>query len=450
MREVLDRIDRLNPGLNAVVSLGAERALEDATALDRRIGRREIQPESLPLAGLPFLVKDVEDIAGLPTTYGSLLFADAPPADSDSGTVARLRAAGAIPIGKTNTSEFAFEGVTDNRLFGRTLNPWNRDWSPGGSSGGSAAALAAGMAPIATATDAGGSSRGPAAMCGLVGLKPTNGLIGRAAAPIWLDLVTDGVMGTSVADVELLLSVLAGPQPGDVAAAPHWQSNPHPPLPARLLVASRIQPGRPLPPGIEALFRAAVTRLEHDLRLSVEEVAPEAIFPGPPHPDVDSLVLLEPETVEWLGRARVMAARDRFDPFFSRYLDEALAVTLDEYLAARRRRFEHTRALDNILGDQTILVTPTLNITGLLADGSIPGAGEATNAGANTNPQNVTGHPSVSVPAGILQNGLPFGLLLTGPRYRDDLLLRLAAAWERIAPWPLAAPGYVPFGDGPR
>src|SRR6185369_11544925 len=173
--EALERIERLNPALNAVVAIRAADARREAAALDAVIARGGFEPGRLRLAGIPFLVKDVEDVVGLPTTHGSLLFADAPPATADSGTVARLRAAGAIPVGKTNTSEFAFEGVTDNRLFGRTLNPWNRDWSPGGSSGGSAVALAAGLVPIATASDAGGSSRGPAAVCGLVGLKPTNG-----------------------------------------------------------------------------------------------------------------------------------------------------------------------------------------------------------------------------------------------------------------------------------
>ena len=450
VREALDRIDRLNGSLNAVVRVRPE-ALQDAMTLDARHSRSGpgVSAATLPLAGLPFLVKDVEDVAGLPTTHGSLLFADAPPAPADSGTVARLRAAGAIPVGKTNTSEFAFEGVTDNRLFGRTLNPWNRDWSPGGSSGGSAAALAAGLAPIATATDAGGSSRGPAAVCGLVGLKPTNGLVGRAAAPPWLDLVTDGLMGTTVADVALLLSILAGPQPGDVTAAPAWRPSPRPALPQRILAAPRIQPGGPLPPEVDALFRAALRRLDRDLGLPVEEIAPEGIFPGLHHPDVDSLVLLEPETIAWLGRARVEAEREHFDRFFAVYVDEALGVTLDEYLAARRRRFDHARALDDLLGRDRVLVTPTLNTVGLLADGTMPGGGASpTNAGANTNPHNVTGHPAVSVPAGILPNGLPFGLLLTGPRYRDDLLLRLAAAWERVAPWPLTAPRYEVFGVG--
>ena len=443
VERALERIARLDPDLNAVVALCAENARAEAAALDRRLSAE--RDAALPLAGLPLLVKDVEDLAGLRTTHGSLLFADAPPAASDSLAVARLRAAGAIPIGKANTSEFAFEGVAENRLFGRTLNPWNRAWSPGGSSGGSAAALAAGLVPLATASDAGGSVRGPAALCGLVGLKPTNGLIGRGAAPLWLDLVTDGVFGTSVADVELVLGVLAGPAPGDPTSAPRWTPLPDPPLPRRLLVAPRIQPGGPLPDALAALFSSAVARLGSELRLPVEPVEPASIYPGDHHPDDDSLVLLEAETVQWLGRERAVAERERFDRHFEVYLDQALAVTLDEYVAARRRRFEHGRRLDSLLGTDAVLVTPTLNVPGLLADGSTPDGAAKENAMANTNPANVTGHPALSMPAGVGSRGVPFGIQLIGPRYRDDLLLRLAAAWEAIAPWPRSAPGYLPF-----
>ena len=451
VEQALRRIEQDNPAINAVVAYRGDQALDEAERLDAAIAAVAMSDRaSLPLAGLPFLVKDVEDVAGLPTTHGSLLFAEAPAATSDSGTVARLRAAGAIPIGKTNTSEFAFEGVADNRLFGRTVNPWNTAWSPGGSSGGSAAALAAGMVPIATGTDAGGSVRGPAALCGLIGLKPTNGRIGRRGAPEWLDLATDGIFGTTAADVALLLAVMAGPQPGDPTAAPGpWSADPAAPwpLPRRILVASRIQPGPALPPDIAALFEAAVRRLGVDLRLPLEAIGAEAIFPGPHHPDDDSLVLLGAETIEWLGRERVEASRDRFDRWFAPYVDDALAVTVDEYVAARRRRFDHARRMDDLLAGDAVLVTPTRNVAGLLADGTVPGGkGGLANALANTNPQNVTGHPAISLPAGILAPGIPFGLQVTAPRYREDLLLGLASSWERIAPWPATAPGYAPFG----
>ena len=448
----LQRIERHNPGLNAVVALRAEAALAEADRLDAAIATGGAGP--LPLAGLPFLVKDVEDLAGLRTTHGSLLFAGAPPAVADSGTVARLRAAGAIPIGKTNTSEFAFEGVAENRLFGRTVNPWNTAWSPGGSSGGSAAALAAGLAAIATGSDAGGSVRGPAALCGLLGLKPTNGRIGRLGAPEWLDLVTDGIFGGSVADVALLLAVLSGPQPGDPTAAPAGagvlaRAAGGGPLPGRLLVAPRIQPGPDLPAEVAALFADAVRRLESVLGLPVVPVAPESIFPGAHHPDDDSLILLGAETVAWLGRARIVAERERFDRWFAPYIDAALAVDVDAYLAARRRRFGHARHLDDLLGDRDVLLTPTLNVEGLLADGTVPGAEPGlVNALANTNPQNVAGHPALSMPAGRFASGIPFGLQVTAPRYREDLLLAVATRWEQVAPWPPAAPDYEMFGAG--
>ncbi len=176
IERALERISRLDGQLNAVVALRGDAALEEALALDARVAAGD---DPGPLAGVPVLVKDLEDVAGLRTTRGSVLFADAAPARQDGLTPARLRAAGAIVVGKTNLPEFATEGYSANLVFGATRNPWGLEWSPGGSSGGSGAALAAGLAPIATATDGGGSVRIPAALCGLVGIKPTNGLIAR-------------------------------------------------------------------------------------------------------------------------------------------------------------------------------------------------------------------------------------------------------------------------------
>ena len=166
VRESIERIGRLDPALNAVTAVWPEEALAEAEKLDQR------GPEG-PLAGLPLLVKDNTDVAGKLTSYASRTMLDRPPAERSEVTVERLVAAGAVPIGRTNLPEFAFQGYTDSKLFGPTRNPWGLDWSPGGSSGGSAAALAAGLAPIATAGDGGGSIRTPAAFCGLAGLKPT-------------------------------------------------------------------------------------------------------------------------------------------------------------------------------------------------------------------------------------------------------------------------------------
>ncbi|MGH2678713.1 MAG: amidase, partial [Actinomycetota bacterium] len=169
----LERIERLDPGIGAVVVLRADQATAEATAIDERIAAGD---DPGPLAGIPCLIKDIEDLEGMPTTHGSLLFRDAPPAHADGLMASRLRVAGAIPVGKANTPEFAAQGFTANRVFGATRNPWAPEWSPGGSSGGSGAAVIAGMVPIATATDTGGSIRIPGAFCGLAGLKPTNGV----------------------------------------------------------------------------------------------------------------------------------------------------------------------------------------------------------------------------------------------------------------------------------
>ncbi len=441
VQEALQRIERHNPALNAVVSLRAEEARDDAGALDERIARGE---DPGPLAGVPFLVKDMEDVAGMRTTFGSLLFADAPPATRDGLIPRRLRAAGAIPIGKTNLPEFAFAGFTDNRLFGPTRNPWNVEWSAGGSSGGSAAALAAGMVPVATATDGGGSIRIPSALCGLVGLKPTNGVIGREPIPDWIDLSTFGPIASSVADVRLLLEVEAGPVPGDPTALPHPLET-RPDLPRRALAAHRFVDYGPLPEGVRASFQSALARVELDLGLPVEPLGGGVLRSG--DSGADWLTMCAAEHVHHLGAGLVRANLERFSEPFRARMERGLAVGIDEYLAVRRRRFDYVRELDLLLGEDAVLLLPTLGYGGWRPDGVIPETGrEARREGySNTRETNLTGHPSLSVPAGISPNGLPFGLQIVGPRFRDDLVLNVGAAWEAANPWPPVAPGFEPF-----
>jgi Asp-tRNA(Asn)/Glu-tRNA(Gln) amidotransferase A subunit family amidase len=445
VERALERIERDDPPLNAVVRVRADEALEEAAALDESVARgRDVGP----LSGIPFLVKDIEDLAGLPTTFGSLLFADAPPAERDGLVPGRLRAAGAIPIGKTNTPEFAVEGFTANRLWGTTANPWSRAWSPGGSSGGSGAAVAAGLAPIATATDGGGSIRIPAAFCGLVGLKPTNGVVGRSPIPDWIDLSTDGPFATTVADLRLLLELAAGPVAGDPSALPTWSPGPGG-MPARVLAAPRFTPWGPLPDEVASNFDASLRRLEDTLGVAIDRLEPESIF-RTGNPDTDWFVICATEHVSKLGRALVEAGLERMHPAVRSFLEDGLATSLDEYLAARRRRFGYVRELDELLGGDAVIATPTLASTGWTVDGWMPGPDRRGVPAEvyNTAVQNITGHPAISLPAGVCSNGVPFGLQLTAPRFRDDLLLDAAAAWERAQPWPLVAPGYEPFDDG--
>ncbi|MGI9614473.1 MAG: amidase, partial [Acidimicrobiales bacterium] len=221
-REVVEgalaRIEELEPKLNAFVAIDGDRAMADAAMIDERL----VNEEGVgPLAGMPLAVKDLEDVAGFPTRYGSVLSSDAPAA-GDSVLVARLRAAGCIVVGKTTTPEYGHKGVTESTLSGVTRNPWRLDRSPGGSSGGSGAALASGMVPLATGSDGGGSIRIPAALGGLSGIKTTQGRVpnGGPNPPGSGLLSVKGPMATRIDDVVFALDMCVGPHPTDPFSLP--------------------------------------------------------------------------------------------------------------------------------------------------------------------------------------------------------------------------------------
>ena len=452
VRESLRRIEALDGPINAVVARCDEVALAAAADVDARVARGQ---DPGPLAGLPMLVKDLEDVAGMVTTKGSLTLADSAPAVTDGMAPQRLKAAGAIVVGKTNLPEFASEGFTSNLLFGATANPWALAWSPGGSSGGAGAALAAGLAAIATGTDGGGSIRIPAAFCGLVGLKPTRGLVGRRPIPDWLDLSTDGPLATSVADLRLLLEILAFPAAGD----PESFRLARPLAPARpthLVAAERTHNFGPLPSEVVERFHEAVGAYAELVALPVQWLSPDELFPAAltaafgmaPNPDWDWFLIAAAEHVGSLGRDWVRTNLDRLHPATAEFLGLGLDVDIDAYLAARRRRFDYAARLDEVIGEFGVLLTPTVAVSGLPADGRLDDTGRlgATDADVySTATQNLTGHPAISVPAGRCDNGVPFGLQLTTARGTDWWLLDLAARWEAAHPWPLVAPGYEVF-----
>ena len=435
VQDALDRVERLDPGIGAVVALRADAALAEADLVDGRVAGGE---DPGALAGIPCLIKDIEDLRGLPTTHGSLLFQDAPPADRDGTTCARLRGAGAIPVGKSNTPEFATEAFTTNLVAGATRNPWDPAWSPGGSSGGSAAAVAAGMVPIATATDTGGSIRIPSALCGLIGIKPTNGVVARDPELCWPDLTTCGPLATDVDDLRILLEVMGRPR---------WSRRAEPRRPERVVAARRFGPPAPLPEAVEAAFQRALADVEEVLGLPVEAAPPDGLLEG--DPDGDWGRWAAPELIAWLGRERAEHSLDLLHPTTRPFVELGMRLSLDDYLAVRARAHRRADALDAILGEAGIVATPTLAVEGWRPDGSMPESGAPTPPleAYNTSVQNQTGHPAVTLPAGLLPNGLPFGLQLTGPRFADGMLLDLADAWQRARPWPAVAPGYRPFGS---
>lgn len=429
-------------GLNAVVALRAEQALQEADALDRAVAAGETVLG--PLTGVPLLVKDTHDVAGLVTTHGSRWFADASPATRDSLVVARLRAAGALVVGKTNQPEFCIEGFTDNPVHGATTNPWDPARSPGGSSGGSAAALAAGLAPLVTAGDGAGSARIPAAFCGLLGFKPTNGVVARDGDPDWIDFHTEGLMATTAGDLALQLAVLAGPHAGDPTALP--VALPPAGLPRRIILADRTDDLGPLPADVADQLARRAEDLARLLDVPLERWQPADFFPGW-SPDEDWFTLAAAEHASVFGRARIEQGLDELHPTTAEFLTAGLAVPAEEYLQARRRRYAAVRRLDDVLGTDTALVTPTVAVPGWGPRGEIPGRAPGL-LGADvysTAVQNMTGLPAISLPAGALPGGELFGLQVTMPRWADLGLLQLAARWEQHHPWPRTAPGHPEF-----
>jgi Asp-tRNA(Asn)/Glu-tRNA(Gln) amidotransferase A subunit family amidase len=430
VQESLRRIEAANGVLNAVTALRADEALADAAASDR----------TGALAGLPVLVKDMARCKGMTTTFGSLLYADADPDTIDDIVVARLRAAGAIVIGRSNTPAFGHTAVTTNAVYGATRNPWNPERSPGGSSGGSGAALAAGLVPLATSSDGGGSVRIPASCCGLVGYKPTMGGIGRNVLPRWMSLSTQGATGRRVADVALEASVTLGPAPGDILSLPAGSVAYEPVRPARVLACRSFRAD--VDGVIEDALRDAVAALERD-GLPVEWI----------DPPFDRSVAMDWFTIASADLAESMQEHRRhwatFESTLSAQLEHGEDVTLTEYIGAQRRRYDCAARLDALLGTDTVLVLPTCNAVSWPAEGPMPrGAGgveDDLSIAVNTTDLNFTGHPAVSAPLGHDQYGVPFGIQIVGPRFRDGLALGLAAVLERIRPWPTVAAGYEPY-----
>jgi Asp-tRNA(Asn)/Glu-tRNA(Gln) amidotransferase A subunit family amidase len=380
-----------------------------------------------------------------------LLLTDSAPASAHGTVPQRLVDAGAIVVGKANLPEFATEGYTDNLVFGVTRNPWQRDFSPGGSSGGSAAALASGLVPIATATDGGGSIRIPAAFCGLVGLKPTHGVIGRWPTPDWIDMSTEGPFATSADDLALLWRVMSGRRDGDPASLPAQMLAEVGATSevSRVFALGRMTSDAALPDEVAPMFETAVVHMSDLVGVPVQRVTSRQLC-GDADIDDDWFTVATAEHVARFGREWVEAGLEQMHPAARGFMEWGLGITLDQYLAARRRRFDAVRALDALLGDDGILLSAVNAAAGWLADGRMTSADEPGMLPPdvfNTPYTNISGHPTLSLPAGVTDVGVPFGLQVIAPRYRDGMLLDLARRWEVTHPWPRVAPGYRTWAD---
>jgi len=449
VRASLARIEAVNPRLNAFVVLCPERALADAEAIDRRLAAGE---DVGPLAGLPLGVKDLEHVAGLPTSFGSVPYRDYRPT-ADSIEVARLKAAGAIVIGKTNTPEFGYTALTKNLVFGVTRNPWNLERTPGGSSGGSSAAIASGMVPLATASDGGGSIRIPACYVGAFGLKPSFGRVPvEARGPgtpmsAWIDTVCYGPLTRTVRDGALFLDAVAGPDPADP------DSLPAPPVSYSAVLAD-LPPGLPIALSktlgyamvqddvwreVEAAA-AAFRELGHRVDFIDDELAGSGGLEPLPDLGVEWALVSASETYAAIGED-IEANRDKFGRAFLEGMEHGKKIGPDFMARAQRKRALLHARLTDLFARYALLLTPTLPTEAFPASGPFPTEingvpiESALGAVAFTYPFNFSGHPAASVRAGLTDAGLPAGMQIVGPRHRDELVLQAAYAYEQARPW---------------
>ena len=424
-----------NDALNAFVHVDERLARASAEAVDAAVARGD---DPGPFAGVPFGVKDLDDCAGMPTSHGSLIYKDRGPVAADSIHVARLRAAGGVPIGKTAAPEFGTLSFTKTKAWGITRNPWDTSRTPGGSSGGSAAAVAAGIVPVATASDGGGSTRIPAGFSGLVGLKPSHGRIPHPGPGV-AQTAVHGLLTTTVADSARHLDITAGPHDDDRLSLPPSDGLRYEELIESLPVA-----------GCRARWSVDLGFVEHvdpDVRRIAEAAASALGAAAGLELDDEDVVLTDPVRTWLSGGAMDLWFSIDEDMWpdiaddLTRYSRDSLEGSKDypisKFARAIRRREQLTLDAARVFREVDVLLTPTTAVPAFAAEGPPPGGAMAT---PFTMLANLCWNPSISVPAGLTGDGLPVGLQITVPRHRDDLALRLARIFEQTNPWPRVAP----------
>ena len=431
MAAFLAQIERLNPQVNAIPTLLPERAEAGAEAADRALAAGEATG---PLHGLPIAIKDLVLTRGIRTTFGSPIYADHVP-DQDEIIVERLRSAGAIIIGKTNTPEFGAGSQTFNPVFGKTRNPYDLERTCGGSSGGAAVSLACGMLPLADGSDLGGSLRNPASFCNVVGFRPSPGRVPHwPTEDLWEPLSVAGPMGRSVADAALLLSVLAGPdprvpiaidEPGEVFRAPLERDF------AGTRVAWSPDLGRyEVEPEVVEVCERSLSVLG-DLSCTVESAHPDLR-------DSDEIFQVLRAWKTAAGKeADYRAHRDRMKDTVIWNIERGLPLSGLEIAGAIAKRSALYQRTFEFFETYEYLVLPSVQVLPFSIDE--PWVREINGKTMETYIDwmglcyaiTVTGHPAISVPCGFSRGGLPVGLQIVGRHHHDFAVLQLAHAFER-------------------
>ncbi|MGH2348611.1 MAG: amidase [bacterium] len=434
---MLARIDRINPRINGYCTVTADHARAAAREAEAAVTRDDTLG---PLHGVPYSLKDLTPTKGIRTTMGSKIFEHNIPSE-DAILVERMRASGAILLGKTNTPEFGIKPFTDNRIFGATANPWARDRSAGGSSGGAAAAVAAGLGPLAEGSDLAGSIRHPASWCGVVGFKPSQGRVARYPTDAaWNAMSAHGPITRTVADAALMFSALVGPDARDPLALPHtgedWARLADGPSVRGLRVAWTPDLGgaAAVDPAIAALCETAARRFG-DLGCVLEADAPQIGNILDPFRMLNAGVRLAT-----VGRY-LDAWREQMDPILVQRLEVGRSLTAEDVGRAEVERSAYHHRVRRFFERYDLLVLPTTAVAATPLAAPLPTqiAGRSiTNHLEMMLPTlafNLSGYPAISVPCGSTADGLPVGLQIVAGWRQDAQVLRAAASFEAIAPW---------------
>jgi aspartyl-tRNA(Asn)/glutamyl-tRNA(Gln) amidotransferase subunit A len=428
-RACLARIEALNPSLNAFITVTAESALAEAQRAESEVQHGGWRG---PLHGIPIALKDLIDTAGVKTTAASALFKDRIPQE-DATVVRRLKDAGAVLLGKLNMHEFAYGGTSVPSFYGRVSNPWNVERIAGGSSGGPAAAVAAGLCYAALGSDTGGSIRQPAAFCGIVGLKPTYGRVSnRGVIPLAWSLDHIGPMTRSVADAAIVLQVIAGYDPDETSS----QDRPV----GRYLESMRQNRGR-LRVGVPREFFFA--NLDPEIQATFDQALAVLVRIGAETRDVPLEVSKDRTVIRaeaYAYHAEYMAKTpELYIPETLGKLKLGAAIDGQSYIRARRDLDRLRRSTLNVFSSVDLLVTPTTPVSPPKAsdypatlDGALALDGLVLR---NTRPFNMYGFPTISVPCGMTNDGLPIGLQISGPPWEEQRVLGLARAFEEVTDW---------------
>ncbi|HVJ53283.1 MAG TPA: amidase [Aliidongia sp.] len=429
-RAAFARIHALDGKVNAFCHLDEAGALAAAADAEARYGRGE--PLS-PIDGVPTTVKDLILAKGWPTLRGSLLVDKDQPWIEDAPAVARLRAAGAVLLGKTTTPEFGWKGVTDSRLTGITRNPWNTGRTPGGSSGGAAVAAALGMGALHIGTDGGGSIRIPASFTGIFGLKPSYGRVPAYPSSPFASVAHVGPMTRTVTDAALMLNVLGLPDHRDFYALPYemrdWTIGIDGGVAGwRIGFADTIN-DEAVDPEIAKRVAEAANKFEA-LGAKVEPF--EFKLPG----------IGGAFSIHWLSGAAALLdnftaeQRREIDPGLQRFAEEGRRFSAVQYLSAVKARENYTHTVNRLFERFDLILTPSMPITAFEAGQDVPTSGPFagwTGWTPFSHPFNLTRHPAASIPCGLV-DGMPVGLQLVGPSLREDVVFRAARAFESAMP----------------